>query len=175
MWRFFIRHKVVISCGQAFSCVSPGWFRIVFSDQQHKLKLGIQRIKKALDELRGSTSREMTGHRQNDTNGSVRREELKNIKHESKDTSVESVSTQSQQPIVRGCVKTEPVSLADKDFVFLNGQSSIGSESLGSLIGTLRQQIHASDWLEKNKPELAAGDDPTQLDVFIDLLNKAKK
>lgn len=175
LWRCFIRHKVVISCGQAFHCVSPGWFRVVFSDQQHKLKQGIQRIKKALDELRGSTSRKMTAHRQDDTNGSVRREEIKNIKHESKDTSIESVSPQSQQPIDRGCVKTEPVSVADEDFVFLNGQSSIGSESLGSLIGTLRQQIHASDWLEKNKPELADGDDPMQLDVFIDLLNKAKK
>ncbi|XP_016119326.1 1-aminocyclopropane-1-carboxylate synthase-like protein 1 [Sinocyclocheilus grahami] len=73
------------------------------------------------------------------------------------------------------CIKTEPVSLADENVTILNGQSDMRSESLDSLIGTLRQQIHVSDWLEKHKPELAAGQDPTQLDVFTDLLDKARK
>lgn len=170
VWRGFIKHKVLLSCGQAFNCVSPGWFRIIFSDQQHKLKLGMQRIRKALEELQGSTLSEVTGCKQDDTSGTVKREDTKNTNH---DTSAESSCTQSQQPIHIGCIKTEPVSLADEDF--LNGQSADGSESLGSLIGTLRQQIHASDWLEKNKPELAAGEDPARLDVFIDLLNRARK
>uniref|UniRef100_A0A8C4GNA4 Aminotransferase class I/classII large domain-containing protein n=1 Tax=Dicentrarchus labrax TaxID=13489 RepID=A0A8C4GNA4_DICLA len=40
MWRCFLRHKVVLSCGQAFSCSTPGWFRIIFADQQHHLQLG---------------------------------------------------------------------------------------------------------------------------------------
>uniref|UniRef100_A0A3Q0QQ29 1-aminocyclopropane-1-carboxylate synthase homolog (Arabidopsis)(non-functional) n=1 Tax=Amphilophus citrinellus TaxID=61819 RepID=A0A3Q0QQ29_AMPCI len=40
LWRCFLRHKVLLSCGQAFSCCVPGWFRIVFADQQHHLHLG---------------------------------------------------------------------------------------------------------------------------------------
>uniref|UniRef100_A0A672LGM8 1-aminocyclopropane-1-carboxylate synthase-like protein 1 n=1 Tax=Sinocyclocheilus grahami TaxID=75366 RepID=A0A672LGM8_SINGR len=37
LWRCFLKHKVLLSCGQAFSCVSPGWFRIIFTDRLHKL------------------------------------------------------------------------------------------------------------------------------------------
>lgn len=40
LWRRFLRHKVVVSCGQAFSCSTPGWFRIVFANQQRHLQLG---------------------------------------------------------------------------------------------------------------------------------------
>ena len=40
MWRSFLRHKLVLSCGQAFSCSTPGWFRIVFADQHNHLQLG---------------------------------------------------------------------------------------------------------------------------------------
>ena len=40
LWRCFLRHKVVLSCGQAFSCSTPGWFRIVFTQQQRHLQLG---------------------------------------------------------------------------------------------------------------------------------------
>uniref|UniRef100_A0A8D0AHP9 1-aminocyclopropane-1-carboxylate synthase-like protein 1 n=1 Tax=Sander lucioperca TaxID=283035 RepID=A0A8D0AHP9_SANLU len=40
LWKGFLRHKVVVSCGQAFCCSTPGWFRIVFADQQHHLQLG---------------------------------------------------------------------------------------------------------------------------------------
>uniref|UniRef100_A0A665UUP4 Aminotransferase class I/classII large domain-containing protein n=1 Tax=Echeneis naucrates TaxID=173247 RepID=A0A665UUP4_ECHNA len=40
LWRSFLRHKVVLSCGQAFFCSTPGWFRFVFADQQHHLQLG---------------------------------------------------------------------------------------------------------------------------------------
>lgn len=129
----------------------------------------MQRIRKALEELQGSTLREVPRCKQDDTG---KREDAKNTDH---DTSAETSRTQSRQPIDISCVKTEPVSLAGDDLVFLNGQSADGSEGLASLIGTLRQQIHASDWLEKNKPELAAGEDPARLDVFIDLLNRARK
>uniref|UniRef100_A0A4W4GQ00 Aminotransferase class I/classII large domain-containing protein n=1 Tax=Electrophorus electricus TaxID=8005 RepID=A0A4W4GQ00_ELEEL len=41
LWRCFLTHRVLLSCGQAFSCSSPGWFRIVFSDQQRRLQLGL--------------------------------------------------------------------------------------------------------------------------------------
>uniref|UniRef100_A0A669E7S4 1-aminocyclopropane-1-carboxylate synthase-like protein 1 n=1 Tax=Oreochromis niloticus TaxID=8128 RepID=A0A669E7S4_ORENI len=40
LWKCFLRHKVLLSCGQAFCCSVPGWFRIVFADQQHHLQLG---------------------------------------------------------------------------------------------------------------------------------------
>uniref|UniRef100_A0A672FTT9 1-aminocyclopropane-1-carboxylate synthase-like protein 1 n=1 Tax=Salarias fasciatus TaxID=181472 RepID=A0A672FTT9_SALFA len=47
LWRCFLRHKVMLSCGQAFSCSTPGWFRIVFADQHHHLELdGIKNKKK---------------------------------------------------------------------------------------------------------------------------------
>uniref|UniRef100_A0A8C1GSX9 Aminotransferase class I/classII large domain-containing protein n=1 Tax=Cyprinus carpio TaxID=7962 RepID=A0A8C1GSX9_CYPCA len=120
LWRCFLKHKVLLSCGQAFSCVSPGWFRIIFTDQLHKLKLGLS------------------------------------IAHFHFNKTLKTSSVQTKLDTVH--IKTEPVSL-----------------SLDSLIGTLRQQIHTSDWLEKYKPELAAGQDPTQLDVFTDLLDKARK
>ncbi|KAL6474166.1 hypothetical protein MHYP_G00177270 [Metynnis hypsauchen] len=45
LWRCFVKHRVLLSCGQAFSCSSPGWFRIVFSDQQRHLQLGLKRIR----------------------------------------------------------------------------------------------------------------------------------
>lgn len=54
-------------------------------------------------------------------------------------------------------------------------QRSKPAEGLDSLIGTLRHQIRSSDWLEKNTPELSAGEDPEILDVFKALLERARK
>ncbi|KAM6961344.1 1-aminocyclopropane-1-carboxylate synthase-like protein 1 [Aplochiton taeniatus] len=62
LWRCFLRHKVVLIFGQFFSCSTPGWFRIVFTDQQDRLQLGqsthflayflcMERIGKALKEM----------------------------------------------------------------------------------------------------------------------------
>lgn len=65
--------------------------------------------------------------------------------------------------------------LASEEFVLLDCQASKPTESLASLIGTLRHQIRSSDWLEKNTPELSAGEDPEILDVFKALLQRAKK
>ncbi|XP_051978385.1 1-aminocyclopropane-1-carboxylate synthase-like protein 1 [Xyrauchen texanus] len=178
MWSCFIKHKVLLSCGQAFNCTSPGWFRIIFSDQQHKLKLGVQRIRKALEDLQSSAmleSQETTGDTQDNTSESVRREDIKNTKEEDTNKTVKTSSVQTKHQNDSVCIKTEPVSLADEDFVSINGQSTINSESLSYLIGTLQQQIHSSDWLEKNTPELAPGEDLKQLDVFTDLLNRARK
>ncbi|XP_052454075.1 1-aminocyclopropane-1-carboxylate synthase-like protein 1 [Carassius gibelio] len=175
LWRCFLKHKVLLSCGQAFSCVSPGWFRIIFTDQLHKLKLGMQRFKCALEELQGSSvleTQQTTSEEQDDSCGTASREDTKTI-DECKDQTLKSSSVQTKHDTVH--IKAEPVSLADENFAIINGQSDIHSESLDSLIGTLRQQIVTSDWLEKHKPELAAGQDPTQLDVFTDLLEKARK
>uniref|UniRef100_A0A8C3B212 Aminotransferase class I/classII large domain-containing protein n=1 Tax=Cyclopterus lumpus TaxID=8103 RepID=A0A8C3B212_CYCLU len=51
LWRRFLRHKVVLSCGQAFFCSTPGWFRIVFSDQHLHLQLGQSVVSKNTPEL----------------------------------------------------------------------------------------------------------------------------
>ncbi|KAG7257737.1 hypothetical protein CRUP_038304, partial [Coryphaenoides rupestris] len=54
--------------------------------------------------------------------------------------------------------------------------SGATDESLDSLIGVLKQQIHSSDWLEKNTPpELRGGEDPAQLEVFTDLLQRLRR
>lgn len=65
--------------------------------------------------------------------------------------------------------------LAPEDLVLLDCQASKPAEGLDSLIGTLRHQIRSSDWLEKNTPELSAGEDPEILDVFKALLERARK
>lgn len=40
LWRRFLDNKVLLSCGQTFECKEPGWFRLVFSDKAHRLRLG---------------------------------------------------------------------------------------------------------------------------------------
>lgn len=71
----------------------------------------------------------------------------------------------------------DAASLVDEDSVTLERRSPqpASGSSLASLIGTLRQQIRSSDWLEKNTPEVSAGEDPELFDVFRDLLNRARK
>ncbi|XP_054998247.1 1-aminocyclopropane-1-carboxylate synthase-like protein 1 [Sorex araneus] len=49
LWRRFLDHKVLLSPGRAFACVEPGWFRVVFSDQAHRLRLGMQRFRRVLE------------------------------------------------------------------------------------------------------------------------------
>ncbi|KAM8807548.1 1-aminocyclopropane-1-carboxylate synthase-like protein 1 [Eudromia elegans] len=50
LWRRFLDNKVLLSCGKAFECSEPGWFRIIFADKIHRLQLGMQRIRKVLEE-----------------------------------------------------------------------------------------------------------------------------
>lgn len=40
LWRRFLDNKVLLSFGKAFECKEPGWFRLVFSDKAHRLRLG---------------------------------------------------------------------------------------------------------------------------------------
>ncbi|XP_018410417.1 PREDICTED: 1-aminocyclopropane-1-carboxylate synthase-like protein 1 [Nanorana parkeri] len=49
LWRDFLDNNVLLSCGKAFECCEPGWFRIIFSDKTHRLQLGMQRIRKVLE------------------------------------------------------------------------------------------------------------------------------
>ncbi|XP_038620400.1 1-aminocyclopropane-1-carboxylate synthase-like protein 1 isoform X2 [Tachyglossus aculeatus] len=50
LWRRFLDSKVLLSCGKAFECKEPGWFRIIFADKTHRLQLGMQRIRQVLEE-----------------------------------------------------------------------------------------------------------------------------
>ncbi|NWU91919.1 1A1L1 protein, partial [Upupa epops] len=50
LWRRFLDNKVLLSCGKAFECSEPGWFRIIFADKTPRLQLGMQRIRKVLQE-----------------------------------------------------------------------------------------------------------------------------
>ncbi|XP_022363363.1 1-aminocyclopropane-1-carboxylate synthase-like protein 1 isoform X1 [Enhydra lutris kenyoni] len=50
LWRRFLDNKVLLSCGQTFECKEPGWFRLVFSDKAHRLRLGMQRVRQVLED-----------------------------------------------------------------------------------------------------------------------------
>ncbi|XP_061466803.1 1-aminocyclopropane-1-carboxylate synthase-like protein 1 isoform X1 [Rhineura floridana] len=50
LWRRFLDNKVLLSCGKAFECSEPGWFRIIFADKIHRLQLGMQRVREVLEE-----------------------------------------------------------------------------------------------------------------------------
>uniref|UniRef100_A0A3B5MUW7 1-aminocyclopropane-1-carboxylate synthase homolog (Arabidopsis)(non-functional) n=1 Tax=Xiphophorus couchianus TaxID=32473 RepID=A0A3B5MUW7_9TELE len=151
LWRCFLKHKVLLSCGQAFSCSTPGWFRIVFADQQpqlqlgqfHKLFLFVCFFKNILILI-----------------------VLKHLGHCSKS---------SDQLKERDSPVPDTGLLGAEEFLLLDCQESKPTEGLDSLIGTLRHQIHSSDWLEKNTPVLSHGEDPEILDVFKSLLQRAKK
>lgn len=84
-------------------------------------------------------------------------------------------SKSSEQLKERDSPVLDTGSVPPEEFVLLDCQASKPAESLDSLIGTLRNQIHSSDWLEKNTPELSAGEDPEILDVFKALLQRARK
>lgn len=40
LWRRFLDSKVLLSFGKAFECKEPGWFRVIFADKAHRLRLG---------------------------------------------------------------------------------------------------------------------------------------
>lgn len=49
LWRKFLDNKVLLSSGKAFECKEPGWFRVIFSDKEHRLRLGMQRFRQVLE------------------------------------------------------------------------------------------------------------------------------
>uniref|UniRef100_A0AAY4B606 1-aminocyclopropane-1-carboxylate synthase-like protein 1 n=1 Tax=Denticeps clupeoides TaxID=299321 RepID=A0AAY4B606_9TELE len=138
LWRHFLRNRVVLSCGQAFSCSTPGWFRIVFADQESCLQLGQNLCFLSL------------------------------VIRETKET-------ERHRPTDANCSQTVVPSLSSNDFVVMESQVSHSPAKLDSLIDDLRQQIRSSDWLQRNTPELSAGEDPKQLEVFTELLERARK
>ncbi|XP_034540723.1 1-aminocyclopropane-1-carboxylate synthase-like protein 1 isoform X2 [Notolabrus celidotus] len=178
LWRHLLDHKLVVSCGQAFCCSTPGWFRIIFAEKMHHLQLGLKRFKEALQEI-GEKSSSFGLNCVKDAS----KESIKSVKEDSADLDnaaiVESKSSPQSKSSYQLQEKDSPVpdtaSLATEELVLLDGQASNPEEGLDSLIGTLRHQIRSSDWLEKNTPELSAGEDPEILDVFKALLQRARK
>ncbi|KAM8892320.1 1-aminocyclopropane-1-carboxylate synthase-like protein 1 isoform 2-T2 [Spinachia spinachia] len=177
LWRRFLRHKVVLSCGQAFFCPTPGWFRIVFADQQHHLQLGLKRIRKALQEMEEESASPYSHIKEASEKGDG------SVKEDGADSDNAAVVNSTSSPQSKSSEQEKeqdgPVpdtgSLAADEFALLDCQASKPADSLASLIGTLSHQINASDWLEKNTPELSAGEDPEILDVFKALLQRARK
>lgn len=98
----------------------------------------------------------------------------KNNNDGSNDTTIEAFNTITKAHLESNGSGTESLLLADEDIQGNTYQTYANSESLDSLIGALRQQIHSSDWLEKNRPKLSDGEDPTQTEVFKDLLHRAR-
>ncbi|XP_011237925.1 1-aminocyclopropane-1-carboxylate synthase-like protein 1 isoform X3 [Mus musculus] len=49
LWRQFLDNKVLLSSGKTFECKEPGWFRVVFSDKENRLRLGMQRMRQVLE------------------------------------------------------------------------------------------------------------------------------
>ncbi|KAM4618451.1 1-aminocyclopropane-1-carboxylate synthase-like protein 1 isoform 2-T2 [Polymixia lowei] len=175
LWRCFIRHKVVLSCGQAFSCSTPGWFRLVFTDQLHRLELGVKRLREALKEVEDKAASPNSGHSKEASEESS--QSLKKDSDDSDNTAIvnSTPSPSSDRLKEKDSPAPDAAPLASEEFVLLDCQTSKPTESLDSLIDTLKQEIRSSDWLEKNTPELSAGEDPEVLDVFRDLLQRARK
>ncbi|XP_072448334.1 1-aminocyclopropane-1-carboxylate synthase-like protein 1 isoform X1 [Chiloscyllium punctatum] len=46
----FVKNKILLINGRSFGCCEPGWFRIVFADETYRLQLGMQRLRKVLEE-----------------------------------------------------------------------------------------------------------------------------
>ncbi|KAL0968418.1 hypothetical protein UPYG_G00266620 [Umbra pygmaea] len=178
LWRCFLRHKVVLSCGQAFYCSTPGWFRIVFTDQQQNLTLGMQRIKTALEETARAKSILDTATNDKTNKAEAAGQQLDTAdshKPAAVNSTLLSENTPTQEHEEKHNPAPDATTLASEDLVLLDCQMSHPTESLESLIGALRQQISSSDWLEKNTPELSAGEDPELLDVFRNLLDRVRK
>ncbi|KAM9855065.1 1-aminocyclopropane-1-carboxylate synthase-like protein 1 [Aulostomus maculatus] len=178
MWRCFLRHKVLLSCGQAFFCSTPGWFRFVFADQQHRLQLGLNRIREALKEmeLKGASWDSPSISDTSEENKKSVKEDSADLDNAAIENSTYSTPSKSSEPLTKkGPAVPDTDSLAPDDLVLLDCQASKPAESLDSLIGALRHQIRATDWLEKNTPELSDGEDPEILDVFKALLERARK
>ncbi|XP_012308066.2 probable inactive 1-aminocyclopropane-1-carboxylate synthase-like protein 2 isoform X1 [Aotus nancymaae] len=50
LYRRFLDHKLLLSCGKAYMCKEPGWFRLIFADELPRLKLAMRRFCDVLEE-----------------------------------------------------------------------------------------------------------------------------
>ena len=143
---------------------------------------GMERIRQALEETgaaRGSSGTGAATASGGQEEASVRPLKKEDSTHSDKAVNSVSVNLPENKPTDESTQEDEPApdipSLASEDLVLLDCQTAQPADGLDSLIGALRQQIRSSDWLEKNTPELAAGEDPGLLDVFTELLDRARK
>ncbi|CAJ1057438.1 -aminocyclopropane-1-carboxylate synthase-like protein 1 isoform X1 [Xyrichtys novacula] len=173
LWRHFLEHKVVVSCGQAFFCSTPGWFRIIFANEPHILQLGLKRFKEALKEIEEINT--SCDSKCNKRRGSVKDDSADLDKAAIVNLTSSPQSKSSDQLKEKDSPVPDTASLATEELVLLDCQASKPEEGLDSLIDTLRHQIRSSDWLEKNTPELSGGEDPEIFDVFKALLQRARK
>ncbi|XP_048828736.1 1-aminocyclopropane-1-carboxylate synthase-like protein 1 [Brienomyrus brachyistius] len=179
LWRCFLRHKVVVSCGQSYQCSTPGWFRLVFSIPEPSLRMGMERISGALRELEQSNRRSV--EEQDVTDGEISAEDelqdggSESAEHNAKGAVSVAPAGKEQPSENEGTGQEDGLSLAVENFVLMDVQAGPPPGKLDSLIDTLRQQIRSSDWLEKNTPEWSSEEDPEVLDVFKDLLDRARK
>ncbi len=130
----------------------------------------MKRIREALKEIEAKSTSPNSNPIKEASN-----EGKKTLKEESGDSAAIVNSTSSPQSKSSNQPVPDTGSLAAEEFVLLDCQASKPTEGLDSLIRTLRHQIHSSDWLEKNTPELSAEEDPQILDVFKALLQRARK
>lgn len=168
---FFNLNVLYFSWCLMFMCLWWGYF---------VLSTGLQRIRETIEELQCSSiltdcentkADKQEEDRKTERNGKT---EDKNNKDDSKDTTIEAFNAITKVHLESNGAVAERLLLADEDIQGNTHQTFANSESLDSLIGVLRQQIHSSDWLEKNRPKLADGEDPTQAEVFKDLLDRAR-
>lgn len=136
----------------------------------------MERISRALRELEQSNRQSVK--EQNATDGEDSGEdELEDRGSESAEQNAKgAASVAPGQPSENeGAGQDHGLSLAVENFVLMDVQAGPPPGKLDSLIDTLRQQIRSSDWLEKNTPERSSEEDPEVLDVFKDLLDRARK
>lgn len=174
LWRQFLNNKVLLSCGKAFECSKPGWFRIIFTDKTYRLQLGMQRLREVLDDrnldnqldsLKKSSQSEekMKPSPSQDKKKPSQSEERRSLgKSEDKKTAVHSGPDHA-------------LDCSNDDIVEDTLQSAPSTGGLDSLIGVLRQQIRSSDWLERNTPELFAHENPEVFEVFNKLIERSKE
>lgn len=140
--------------------------------------LGLKRVRKTLEEFKeqsSSTDSKAVKETVQDSGASVKEDSADSDNAAIVNSTSSPESKSSDQLKEKDSPVLDAGSLAPEDFVLLDCQASKPAEGLDSLIGTLRHQIRSSDWLEKNTPELSAGEDPEILDVFKALLQRARK
>ncbi|KAM8861183.1 1-aminocyclopropane-1-carboxylate synthase-like protein 1 [Synchiropus picturatus] len=179
VWRGFLRHKVVLTCGQVFSCSTPGWFRIVFADSMSILEQGVKRMREALKEIEATNSMWNTNsakHTSKLSNKSLKEDSAESDNAVTENSTSSPCSKPSDLPTENNNSASSPDLPVSDELVLLECRQEVKpSDSLESLIGTLKNQISSSDWLEKNTPVLSAGENPEVLDVFTALLQRARK
>ncbi|RXM99829.1 1-aminocyclopropane-1-carboxylate synthase-like protein 1 [Acipenser ruthenus] len=159
LWRQFLNNKVLLSCGKAFECSKPGWFRIIFTDKTYRLQLGMQRLREVLDDR--NLDNQLDGLKKS----SQSEEKTKPSPSEDKKKPSQSEERRSlgKSDDKKTAVHSGPdhaLDCSNDDIVEDALQSAPSAGGLDSLIGVLRKQIRSSDWLERNTPELFAHENP---------------